>query len=382
MRFHVLGVPHARTTREYSADAFTQKVRLMCKMLTVAGHEVYHYGTEGSDPVCEEHVSVLRDLTFRQVHQDAYDWKASAFLVDMENKAFKEFEAMAIVELNSRVRKGDFLLCSFGLQHKRIASMVSDSIAVEMGIGYEYTFAEHRIFESYAWMNYLYGKEGRGLKPNFYDAVIPNYYDLDDYLFSSEKDDYFFFIARPTILKGLEIAVKSVEAVGGRLVVAGQGKPPLTSSCMEFVGVVSIEERARLMSRARATFTPTYYIEPFGGTVVESLLCGTPVIATDMGAFPETVPHGKVGYRCRTMDHFIWATRNISRISPFDCRRWAVENYSMGRVVKMYEEYFDMLSKLYAVGSEGFYARNESRDELEWLTKAEARAAELKPIVL
>jgi glycosyltransferase involved in cell wall biosynthesis len=218
-------------------------------------------------------------------------------------------------------------------------------------------------------MNYLYGKEGKKLNPNFYDAVIPNYYDLDDYIYSKTKEDYFFFIGRPTPLKGLEIAARSVEAIGGRLLVAGQGQPPFTNKSVEFVGVVSIEQRAKLMSKARATFVPTFYIEPFGGVVVESLLCGTPVIATDMGAFPETVQHGKTGYRCRTLEQFIWATRNIHKINPRDCRAFAEKNYSLARVGKMYEEYFGMLRNLYSNKEDGWYHRDDNRTELDWLNK-------------
>jgi glycosyltransferase involved in cell wall biosynthesis len=367
MRFHVIGISHAKTTKEYSADAFTQKVRLICKMLTEAGHEVYHYGTEGSTPICTEHIDVLSKDIFDRIH-GAYDWKKSAFLTDSDNPANVEFIKNAIIEVNKRRQPHDFLLCSFGYQHKPIADAVKDMIVVELGIGYRWSFAPHRIFESYSWMHFIYGTEGRDLNPNFYDAVIPNYYDLDDYIYSDQKEDYYFFIARPTILKGLEIAAKSVEAVNGRLVVAGQGEPPVKSPVIDFVGVVSIEERAKWLSKAKASFVPTYYIEPFGGTVVESLLCGTPVIATDFGAFPETVVHGKVGYRARTLEQFIWATKNIGNIKPAECRRWAEENYKLERVREMYEEYFDMLHKLYT-DSTGWYQRNPDRTNLDWLIK-------------
>ena len=218
-------------------------------------------------------------------------------------------------------------------------------------------------------MNYIYGKEGRKLTPKFYDAVIPNYYDLDDYIYDEKKDDYFFFIARPTPLKGLEIAVKSVEAIGGRLVVAGQGEPPIKSKCIDFVGVVSIAERAKWLSKAKASFVPSYYIEPFGGTVIESLLAGTPVITTDFGAFPETIVHGYNGYRCRSMEQFVWATRNIENIKPADCRSFAVNNYSLKRVGQMYEEYFDMVQRLYTNKAEGWYQTNDERTNLDWLKK-------------
>jgi glycosyltransferase involved in cell wall biosynthesis len=365
MRFHVLGLSHSKTTKEYCCDAFSQKVRLICKLLTNLGHEVYHYGTEGSNPICTENVNVLPIEIFEKVH--SYNWRKDGFKIDPACLANVEFDKNTIQEINKRKQPGDFLLCSFGYQHKVIADAVK-LITVELGIGYEHTFAPHRIFESYSWMHFIYGKQDLKLKPLMYDAVIPNYYDLDDYIFSEEKDDYFFFIARPTPLKGLEIAIRTCEELNVRLLVAGQGEPFMTGKTMEFLGVVDIEQRAKYMSRAKATFVPTIYIEPFGGTTVESLLCGTPIITTDFGAFPEICIHGKTGYRCRTLEQFIWAAKNINNINPKDCREFAESNYSLERVGKMYQEYFSMLQDLHK-NNKGWYNTESNRTEMDWLKK-------------
>lgn len=367
-RFHILGLAHAKTTKEYACEAFTQKVRLFCKMMTERGHIVYHYGTEGSNPICTEHISVLSLDTFNLVH-GTYDYKKDGFIkTNNENPASIEFINNSILEMNKRKQLDDFLICSYGIGHKPVADGVKDMIVVELGIGYSNSFAPYRIFESYSWMHYTYGKEGKLNGINNYDAVIPNYYDLDDYVFEEEKDDYYFFIARPITEKGLNVAIKTVEKLGGKLIVAGQGNPPYESKCMKFVGVVSIEERAKLMSKAKAVFVPTLYPEPFGSVVIESLMCGTPVITTDYGAFPETVIHGKVGYRCRTLEQFIWAAKNIENIKPKNCRQWAESNYSIERVSKMYEEYFDMLNRLFT-NNESWFQENDSRIELDWLVK-------------
>jgi len=57
---------------------------------------------------------------------------------------------------------------------------------------------------------------------------------------------------------------------------------------------VTDEELADLYSRARATVCAAR-LEPFGLTVLESLSCGTPVVAVSEGGFRETVSHMRNG---------------------------------------------------------------------------------------
>jgi glycosyltransferase involved in cell wall biosynthesis len=110
------------------------------------------------------------------------------------------------------------------------------------------------------------------------------------------------------------------------------------------------------MSRAKAVFLCTYYLEPFGGTSIEAMFCGTPVITTDWGAFPENVIHGKVGYRARTLGEAVWAAQNLDKLqSPAKIRKYAVDNFSLERVKYLYQSYFEQLYTLW--DENGWYSK-------------------------
>jgi glycosyltransferase involved in cell wall biosynthesis len=365
MRFHVLGLSHTKTTKGYWACAFTHKVRLICKMLTERGHTVFHYGTDGSDPVCTENVTVLDDATFQATH-GAYDWRIDGFNIERDNDAFRVFTENAIAEVGKRIESEDFILATFGWNHKPVCDAFPHNFGVESGIGYPNTWSKYRVFESYAWLHFNLGKEGHCNDPSFYDVVIPNYYDLPDYPFQSKKKDYFFFIGRPTPLKGLEVAADVCKKIGVKLYAAGQGKVPDGIEC-EHLGVISHEERNRWVGGARALWVPTLYVEPFGSVAIEAQLYGTPVICTDFGAFTETVLHGITGYRCRTFEQFVWAAKNVHLLDPEKIRSWAATNFSLQRAGQLYEEYFQMLADLRT--PQGWYSTRGARINLDWLKK-------------
>jgi glycosyltransferase involved in cell wall biosynthesis len=106
-----------------------------------------------------------------------------------------------------------------------------------------------------------------------------------------------------------------------------------------FHGMVGGWEKARLFAEARAFLYPIRWEEPFGLVIVESLLAGTPVIATPRGAMPELV-HPEIGFLASSEEEFAAAFASLGAISPHRCREYAAENFSIERTAGQYLELY------------------------------------------
>jgi len=380
MRFHVVGLPHTQTSKRHTACAFTIKILRFIRMMHSLGHEVIHYGAENSEVSnWAEDVPVLSAK-----EQEGWFGKfdiSKLYKADWTGKAiyWKLLNERSAAEIKKRQRKGDFVCVIMGTLNQPLARLMDRSVqVVEYGIGYNGTFANYRVFESYAHMHKIWGVQG-SFDPDgkFYDVVIPNYLDPEEYPYQAEKKDYYLYLGRLVRRKGLEIAVETTRRVGAKLILAGQGVKKVEGNkihCddgsvwqgdhLEYVGPAIGEKRAQLYQNAKAVFVPTLYIEPFGTVAVEAQMCGTPAITTDFGVFPETVEHGKTGFRCHTLDQFVWAAKHVGEIDPWYTHQRAVLNYSMDRIRYKYQEYFEMLSDLYG---KGWYEVHEDRKNLDWL---------------
>jgi glycosyltransferase involved in cell wall biosynthesis len=356
MRFHILGLPHTVTNKEFVACAYTQKVLKFGKMMKDLGHEIIHYGHEDSELVCDEHVTVLTNDDFQKSY-GSHDWKKTFFKFDTNDHAYQTFYANAIREIAERKQPNDFLLPFWGSGVRAICDAHSDMIVVEPGIGYAGGhWARWKIFESYAIYHAYCGLESVGTcRQDWYEVVIPNYFDPEDFEYKENKGDYYLYLGRVYGGKGCEIAFQAAKLANVKLIVAGQIEQGYKMpDHVEYVGYADSEKRKNLMSNAKASFIPSQYIEPFGGVQVENLFCGTPTITTDWGSFAENNLHGVTGYRCRTMGDFVRAVQLIESgmIRSKDCRLWA-ENFSLERVGRLYEKYFKDVLDVYT--GKGWY---------------------------
>lgn len=329
------------------------------------GHTVYLYASEDNEAECDELITIAsKEDQIRWFGEN--DFRKNFFNItwDRNESHWTETNAHAIKGIKERLQPRDFICVIAGNCQQQIADAFPKTMTVEFGIGYSGVFSKYRVFESYAWMHYIYGNlnDDNG---HFYDAVIPNYFEPENFPFSEEKDDYFLFLGRLIKRKGPEIAAEVTKRLGTKLILAGQGVREikdnkiigdniiLEGDHLEHVGHADVLRRGQLLSRAKGVFMGTTYLEPFGGVSIESLLCGTPVISTDFGVFPENIQHGVHGYRFRTIGEAIWAAKNVDKLNSKKIHKYAVNNFGVNRVKYLYQSYFEQLLTLWG---DGFYS--------------------------
>jgi glycosyltransferase involved in cell wall biosynthesis len=100
---------------------------------------------------------------------------------------------------------------------------------------------------------------------------------------------------------------------------------------------VSHGEKVDLLQNARATLFPIQWEEPFGLVMIESMACGTPVVATRRGAVPEIVDHGRSGIIVDDVDEMATALPAVDDLDPLECRRYVEESFSPERMARAYE---------------------------------------------
>ena len=110
---------------------------------------------------------------------------------------------------------------------------------------------------------------------------------------------------------------------------------------------VSKNEAVWLYQHAKAVIHPSI-AECFGLVIVESLACGTPVITSRDGAFPEMIVEGKTGFLCSNLDQYINAVKNVDVLSPEAAREDALKRFSRSCSAKGYLKIYEEISKLSA----------------------------------
>jgi glycosyltransferase involved in cell wall biosynthesis len=181
-------------------------------------------------------------------------------------------------------------------------------------------------------------------------ANCNNALDFSVYPVKPHRGDYLLFLGRFSPDKGAHRAVAVARETGLPLKLAGKMQEPKEREYfhelvephlvdgIEYLGEVTHGEKVELLQNARATLFPIEWEEPFGLVMIESMACGTPVIATRWGAVPEVIEHGRSGIIVDNYREMAAALEAADDLDPYELRRYVEEEFSPERMVRDYEK--------------------------------------------
>jgi glycosyltransferase involved in cell wall biosynthesis len=186
-----------------------------------------------------------------------------------------------------------------------------------------------------------------------YIQTIHHGLDIQQFDFQPAPDDYLLFFGRIHNDKGPRQAIEIARACSKKLILAGiiQDQacydqfvaPHLNNDKVVYIGSVGPVERNRLLGKACALLHPIQFDEPFGLSVIESMACGTPVIAFDRGSMPELIENGKSGFLVGDVNEAVEAVGRIKEIDRSACRRHVERHFTVDRMIDAYLHVYEMI---------------------------------------
>lgn len=345
MRVHLLSLPNVQTTMEYDLDGFNVMTIKFAKILKRLGAYVMLYASEENEAPCDELITITTKAEQKEiVGPFAYQHANISF----ENPLWQLANPRMIAEIGKRKQPRDYICTIGGGSQQPVTNAHPELMTVEYSIGYVGNYAKYRVFESEAWRHLCYGWQKFDEVRNF-DAVIPCFFEEDDFPSTAGPHDYLCYVGRYVNRKGVSVVCDIARRAGLPLKLVGHGDPRLITYG-EDLGALPYAQRNEVMAGARALLCPTYYIEPFGCIAPEAQLCGTPVIATDAGGFVETVKHGITGFRCNLLGEFVDAVEKVRHLDRSTIRQIARQEYGMDAAEAAYRKYFARLDTLWDKG--------------------------------
>lgn len=179
--------------------------------------------------------------------------------------------------------------------------------------------------------------------------------------FRAEPGKYLAFLGRMSLDKrpdwAIDIAMRSgvplkmaakIEGAEDREYFETRVKPRIDGRFIEYVGEISDDEKSAFLGGAMAMVFPIDWPEPFGLVMLESLACGTPVLARPIGSVPEVLQDGVTGYVDADVERLADRVLDIPRIDRRACRQSVEQRFSLER---MTEEYIHVYRHLIEFGS-------------------------------
>jgi glycosyltransferase involved in cell wall biosynthesis len=167
---------------------------------------------------------------------------------------------------------------------------------------------------------------------------------------------YLAFLGRICHEKGILPAMEIARRAGLPLKVAAKVDPAdrdyferdvrpvlAQSPHVEFIGEIDDDRKLEFLGQARALLFPISWPEPFGLVMIESMACGTPVIAFDCGSVPEIMEDGLTGFVVKGVDEAVVAVGKLDGLFRPTIRSRFEERFSARAMAREYMKIYEKL---------------------------------------
>jgi glycosyltransferase involved in cell wall biosynthesis len=174
--------------------------------------------------------------------------------------------------------------------------------------------------------------------------------------FHPERGSYLAFLGRVSVEKRVDRAIEIAKRVGMPLKIAAKVdradrryfkreiEPLLNDPHVEWLGEINDKDKDEFLGNAYALLFPIDWPEPFGLVMIESMACGTPVIAYAGGSVAEVMDSGVTGFVVNEIEEAVEAVRRVRDLSRVRCREVFEKRFTASRMARDYINAFSRLA--------------------------------------
>lgn len=296
--------------------------------LVEAGHDVTLFATGSSQTSAK-----LRSITEQGYEED-------------RNQDAKVIECLHIAQLMESAADFDLIHNHFDFLPLSYTGLINTPVVTTI-----HGFSSEKIipvYKKYNAKNYYVSISEANRHPDLdYLSTVYNGIDTTALRFQDkpEGEAYLLFFGRIHPHKGTEEAIAIARKSKQKLIIAGiiqdqqyfnEKIEPQLSDQIIYAGPAGPDKRNELMGNAIALLHPISFDEPFGLSVAESMLCGTPVIAFNRGSMPELIKDGETGFLVNNIAEAAESVVAIPSLSRSLCREWSAAQFSKEKMVADY----------------------------------------------